>query len=164
MAPQSDWIKIGQIVASFGLKGQVKVKSLTDFPSRFEKGSRLRLKGEWVEVEACRWQDGRPVLQLSGVRNIDQAQALKWEYLEIPASSLPTLSEEEFMLDDLLGLQVITTEGVVLGQLDSVMNMPAQDVLVVGTIMIPAVKQFVKRIDLESGTIEVALIPGMIES
>ncbi|MFN8220950.1 MAG: ribosome maturation factor RimM [Fimbriimonadales bacterium] len=159
-----DWVSIGQIVGAFGLKGQVKVKPLTDFPSRFEPGTRLRIDGEWYEVEKVTWNNDRPLVKLDRVKKREQAEALQWKYLEVPASSLPELEEDEFLVEDLLGMKVISTDGNELGVVDDILNMPAQDILVVGKLMIPVVKEFVKDIDLDGETIKVELIPGMLET
>ena len=157
----SDWIKIGQIVSTFGLKGQVKVKPLTDFAQRFDKGSRVRLNEGWVEVEKATWQDGRLILKLSGINKIEDAKALQWAYLEIPSSSLPNLEEDEFLLTDLVGLSVVDQHGKQLGLVQDILTLPAQDVLVVNEIMIPFVKEFISEVDLPGKTIKVNLIEGM---
>jgi 16S rRNA processing protein RimM len=136
---------------------------MTDFLERFEKGSKLRLKGEWVEVESCTIHKKRPLLKLSGVRGLTAAEALQWEYLEIPESQKPELDEDEFLSDDLVGMKVITIEGQELGEVDAVITMPAHDVIQIGELLIPAVREFVKDIDFESGVMTVALIPGMLE-
>jgi 16S rRNA processing protein RimM len=146
-------------VGAFGLKGQLKVDSLTDFLERFEPGARLLLRGEWVEVEAMSIHKGRPLLKLRGVDNITAAEKLQWEYLE--ALGRPELDEDEFLAEDLVGLKVMTEAGEELGVVDEVLPYPAQDILKVGEIMIPLVKEFVKNIDEPSGTITVHLIPGM---
>ena len=75
--------------------------------------------------------------------------------------SVPELDEDEYFTEDLLDLEVFTTSGEKLGVVDDVLPYPAHDTLQVGEILIPVVKQFVKKIDLEEGRIEVELIPGM---
>jgi 16S rRNA processing protein RimM len=102
---------------------------------------------------------GRPLIKLRGIDDVTAAEALQWEYLE--ATGRPELDEDEFLADDLIGLSVVTIEGETLGTIDDVMPYPAQDVLQVGEIMIPMVKQFVKEVDLEKGSVTVQLIPGM---
>src|SRR6185369_11071334 len=96
----SEFIKVGRIVNTFGLKGQVKVELLTDFPDRLSKGHRLRLKDDWVDVEASSWQRDRLLLKLSGVDSIDQAKALQWEYLHA-IDEAPEMEEGEFLVSDL---------------------------------------------------------------
>ena len=152
-------VRVGQIVGTFGLKGQLKVVPLTDYMERFEVGSRLLLKGEWVEVEKMAIHKNRPLIRLAGVHNLAAAEALKWEYLE--AIGRPELDDDEYLTEDLLDLRVVTDTGEELGVVNDVMNYPAHEVLVVGEIMIPLVKEFVKEIDLDEERITVHLIPGM---
>jgi 16S rRNA processing protein RimM len=155
--------RIGQIVGAFGLKGMVKVEPLTDFMDRFKKGSRLRLKDDWVQVEEFTIHKNRPLLKLSGVNNATAAEQLQWEYLEIPASAKPELDDDEYLSEDLIGLKVVTVEGQELGEIDDVIPMPAHDVIQIGELLIPAVHEFVKDIDFDTNTMTVKLIPGMLE-
>lgn len=153
-------LRIGQIVGVFGLRGEVKVAPLTDFPSRFSVGTRVRIGDAWSSIAACRWHKGRPILLLEGVDSIEAAERLKWVFLETVETPAP-LDTDEYLTRDLLGLTVETAQGEVLGRVDDVERYPAQDVLVVGQIRIPAVKAFVKRVDLEAGRMVVELLPGM---
>jgi 16S rRNA processing protein RimM len=154
---------VGRIVGAFGLKGELKVEPLTDFLERMHKGSRLRLKDEWVTVESFRLHKDRPLLKVSGIDDVTAAQALQWEELFSANTERPALEEDEFLTEDLIGLQVVTVEGTELGEVDDVLPLPAHDVLQIGELMIPAVKEFVKDVDLEAGKITVKLIPGMID-
>lgn len=158
---QSKYVRVGRIVGAHGLKGQVKVEILTDFPERLDAGSRLRLKDDWVTVKAAQIHKNRLLLKLEGVNNIEAAQALQWEYLDALVEARPELEEDEFLTSDLLGMAVVTVEGESLGAVEEVMRLPAQDVLRIGEIMIPAVKEFVKGIDVKGRVITVQLIPGM---
>lgn len=155
-------MRVGQIVGVWGLKGHVKVEPLTNISSRFEKGSRLRLGEDWVEVEDCVWQKDRPYLKLSGVDSPEQAKLLQWKYVEAKDEK-PKLEMGEYLTNDLIGLRVETENGELLGKVDDVLAMPAHDVLVVGQIMIPATKEFVLDVDIEGGIILVRLIEGMRE-
>jgi 16S rRNA processing protein RimM len=152
---------VGRIVGAFGIKGEVKVEPLTDFLERLHKGARLRLKDDWVTVESFRMHKHRPLLKLSGIDDPETAQALQWQVLESTSEEEPELGEDEFLTDDLIGMKVVTVEGEELGEVDDVLPMPAHDVLQVGEILIPAVKEFVKMIDFDAETITVQLIPGM---
>lgn len=154
-------VRVGRIVGVHGLKGEVKVEILTDFVERLDQGRRLRLQGNWVTVENARFQSGRLVLKLSGIEDVEAAKGLQWEFLEGPADERPELEEDEYITADLIGLRVMTAEGEEIGKVDDVLLMPAHDVLVVGHMMIPAVKQFVKAVDLVKGQITVELIGGM---
>lgn len=155
-------VRIGQIVGAFGLRGELKIEPLTDFWERFQKGARLRLRGDWVTVESYREHKNRPLLKLSGVNDATGAEALQWEYLEAILTDGPELDEDEYMTDDLIGLRVVSTDGRELGVVDEVLSLPAHDVLQIGEILIPAVKEFVKDIDLDAEVITVQLIPGLL--
>lgn len=156
-------LRVGQIVSTHGLKGQVKVMLLTDFEDRLAKGKRLKLKEDWVTVESVGHHKERLILKLSGVETIDQAKLLQWEYLSVLGDEEPEMDEDEFLVSDLEGMKVRTVDGVELGVVDEVAAYPAQDILVIGELMIPLVKQFVKDIDLENEVITVELLEGMLD-
>jgi len=162
MAKAKPFVRVGQIVGAHGLKGQVKVQPLSDFFDYFEPGSRLRLNDTWVEVKEAQVHKNRLLLKLVGISDRNQAEALQWAYLEAQAEEVE-LEEDEYRADDLVGLHVFTTDGEDLGKVQEVLPLPAQDVLQVGTLMIPLVKQFIKNIDLDQKRITVELIPGMRE-
>lgn len=160
--PNTDPVRIGQIVGAFGLKGELKIDPLTDFWERFQKGSRLRLKGQWVTVESYREHKNRPMVKLTGIESATAAEKLQWEYLEAIIVDTPELDDDEYLTDDLIGMQVVTTEGRVLGEVDDVIENPAHDILQIGDILIPVVKEFIKDIDLDKEIITVELIPGLL--
>lgn len=158
----SEFVQVGRIVGAFGLKGQVKVELLTDFEERLSKGRRLRLKDDWVTVESSAWHKKHLLLKLEGINDISKAETLQWEYLSAPPDDLE-LDEDEFLVSDLEGLRVVTTDGQELGEVDEVAAYPAQDILVIGELMVPLAKEFVKDIDLDKGVITVELLEGMLE-
>jgi len=139
--PSNDWLRIGQIVGGFGLKGQVKVKPLTEFLDRFRKGGRLRLNDDWVTIESISEHKNHLLLKLSGVEDLSAAEKLQWAFLECPATQKPKLEKDEYFTSDLVGLTVFTQDGENLGAVNEVLPSPAHDVLVVGEVMIPAVRQ-----------------------
>ena len=157
----AEFIRVGQIVGAFGLKGEVKVEPMTDFVDRFKRGTRLRLNGEWITVESSREHKGRPLVKLEGINDMSAAEKLQWQYLEAASKKGLELDEDEYLFDDLIGLRVVTTNGEDLGEVEDVLPYPAHDVLEVGELMIPMVDQFIKRIDLENKQITVDLLPGM---
>lgn len=159
----SEFLRVGQIVGAFGLKGQVKVLPMTDFLERFQKGARLRLNEGWVEVETFSIHKERPLIKFRGINDIASAEKLQWAYLEVPVPERPELDDDEFLTEDLIGLRVSTVDGIELGKIDDVVAMPAHDVIKIGELLIPAVLEFVKDVDLEAGTMTVKLIPGMID-
>ena len=159
----NEFVRVGQIVGAFGLKGELKVEPMTDFEDRFLPGSRLRLNGDWVTVQSMRVHKDRPLIKLTGINDLTAAETLKWKYLEAAPKQEADLPDDEYLVDDLMGLTVVTTAGEELGEVDDILPYPAQDVLQVGDMLIPMVKQFIKKVDLDKGVIEVELLPGMQE-
>lgn len=157
----SQTIRVAQIVGPFGIKGLLKLKLLSDFPERFEAGRRLLMNGDWVVIEESAVHKNQIIVRLSGVNDRTAAEALQWVYLDAIADERPELGDDEYLTDDLMGLQVVTPEGRILGKVDRVDAYPAHDLLVVGKLLIPAVKEFVNDVDLDAERIVVSLIPGM---
>jgi 16S rRNA processing protein RimM len=162
MSEAREFIKVGQIVAPHGLKGGVRVTVLTDFLERFDEGAVLYIQGRRHTIKDVAWHKGQVRLHLSGVRKLEEAEALKWAYLEVPKADAPTLEEGQYMTKDLIGLRAIAPDGTAIGVIEDVQRSPAQDLLVVAGGLVPAVKEFVKDIDLKEKTITLALIPGML--
>jgi 16S rRNA processing protein RimM len=159
----SQTVPIGQIMGAFGIKGWVKVKVLTDFAERFDVGRRVRIDGEWQVIENAQIHNNQLVLKLSGIPDRNRAEELYLAKIEAMDGERPELEKDEYLTRDLIGMAVVTKEGEALGHVDEVMAMPAHDILVVGEIMIPAVKAFVKKVDLKARRITVVLIEGMRE-
>jgi 16S rRNA processing protein RimM len=152
-------VRIGQIVGAFGLKGQVKVEALTNFESRFDEGNTVFIDDKPYIIRKFQSHKNRPLISLKGVDKIDQAEALQWKYME--AEGEPELDDDEFLIEDLIGLKVITDTGEQLGVVDDIEDYPAHQVVIVGPIMIPLVDEFVTEIDLDEEIMRVKLIYGM---
>lgn len=153
-------VRVGQIVGPFGIKGGLKVVPLTDFPERFDKGSLLYLGGEPRKVATSYWHKTQARITFDEVRTIEQAEALKWKYLTVPATEKPKLEDDEFLASDLIGLSVVEN-GEVIGVVDEIVHAPAHDLIRIGDTLIPCVHHFVKSVDLGAKRIVVELIDGM---
>lgn len=159
--PPEDNILIGRIVGPHGIRGGVRVQVLTDFPERFEAGRDLFVGNEVRQIKKVMWHKDQVRLDLVGITTREQAEALKWVELSVPASDLPELDEDEFLVSDLMGLPVFEEDGTPLGPIRDILSTPAHEILVVGEILIPAVEAFITEIDLEKGRVYVRLIDGM---
>jgi len=157
-----EFVRVGQIVGAFGLKGELKVEPLTDADDRFLAGTRLRLNGDWVTVKSMRMHKGRPLVKIDGIEDMTAAEKLRWQYLEAPPLTEADMEEGEYLVEDLIGMKVITVEGDDIGKVEDVLPYPAQDVLKVGEVLIPMVEEFVIEVDLEKEIITVKLLPGML--
>lgn len=172
-----DWSwTIGEIVAPFSRFGEVKVRMETDFPDRFARLSQVCLRrpsGEarLYRVEGVRLHKGQALLKLEGVNSISDAEMLRNWRVQVRREEAVALPENEFYIHDLLGCDVVTAEGKALGPLTSVLRGGAHDVYVVGSgkeeILLPAIKEVVKRVDMAARRIIVTptagLLPGEAE-
>lgn len=166
-------INVGEITGAHGIKGQVKVASLTDFPEvRFAKGSKLYSPklGRDVTVEACSQHKGLYLLSLSGLTDRDVAQSLLHSYLQVGIDELPELPQGEYYHFQLIGLQVWENERL-LGEITEIMQTGANDVYVItapegqkpSEILLPALKSCILGVDLAAGRMNVAIPEGLID-
>jgi len=164
--PTPGYVAVGRIAGLWGLRGDLKVESLTDFPQRFDTGRSVCLGGVAHTIERCRWQRGRPVLKLAGVDSAAAAESLRNRLLEVPEDELLPLSEGSYYHFQILGLQVRTTSGETLGRVEQIISTGSNDVFVVrgprGEVLIPAVDDVVLRVDPQAGNIEVEAVDGLM--
>lgn len=142
--------------------------SQTDFPERFEAGSKVFIEREEppFTIESCRWQKGQAVLKLIGVNDRDQAENLQGRYVRVPGDQLAELEEDQYYLFQIIGLRAVTEEGRELGTISDVLQTGANDVYVVptanGELLLPAIGEVIKQVDLASGKLTVHLLPGLM--
>lgn len=163
-------IAIGQILKPQGLRGELKVAVLTDFPDRLEGLPELYVQGESEprRVESWRFHGAFWVVKLSGCDNIDAAETLRNRQLEIPATETRPLSGDQHYLFEIIGLGVRTEEGRWLGKVAAITRSPAHDLWLVersagGELAVPAVAAVIRRVDLAAGEITVRLPEGLEE-
>ncbi|MPZ48000.1 MAG: 16S rRNA processing protein RimM [Dehalococcoidia bacterium] len=155
---------VGRVLVPHGIRGEVKVEPLTDFPERFDAGGRVWIEGAARLIERSRPQDRNLILKLQGVDTRDAAEALRGKELMLPEA--PPIDEPgRFYQHDILGLRVEDAAGEKLGVIADILSTGANDVYVVrgerGELLLPAVEDVVKQIDLTSGSIIVELLPGL---
>jgi 16S rRNA processing protein RimM len=167
-----EFVVIGQVGRPHGLKGEVKVSLLTDFPERFEENDRFLIRfpdahTEWMSDAAHRWQGNNLLIRFEGTDSREAAEKLRGATVEIERSACHELPEGEFYIADLIGLRVRTEQGDRIGVLKDVIQQGLQDLYLVQNgsreIFIPAVREFVTKIDLETGEIVINPIEGLLD-
>lgn len=159
------YLVIARIVSPHGIRGEVKAQIITDFPERFASTSAVYVGPEHrrYELEGFRFHDDAVVLKLRGVDTLDQAERLRGQTVEVPEEEAVKLPPDHFFWHQVLGLEVVTTEGEVLGKVDEILETGSNDVYVVhgprGEVLIPAIKQVIKSVDLAKGVMTVELMP-----
>ncbi len=167
-----EYLTIGEIVNVHGVHGAVKVIPLTDDPARFKKLKTVRVvhRGSVKEytVESIQIQSKFVIVKFAGISDRDVAAGLRGAEIEINRKEAVSLPEDSYFICDLIGCRVIEPDGSVLGIIDDVFSTGSNDVYSVKdeqgrNIMLPAIAQVIKTVDVAKGEIHVELLPGLKE-
>jgi 16S rRNA processing protein RimM len=158
---------VGRILAPWGIRGEVKVQVLTDFPERFAPRKVVYLNTIPLEIERCRPHKQHMVVKLATIDSVEAAEKLRGQDLTIPSSELYPLPAGQYYTFQLIGLKVVTTRGQTLGRITDIMSTASNDVYIVegkrGEILIPAIEDVVKSIDLKKGKMVIEEIEGLLD-
>ncbi len=166
-----DFLRVGVITQTHGIKGEVKVFPTTDDPRRFDdlKEVIVAMKREQpvLTVKSVKYFKQYVILQFEGYEDINLVQKfLKCDLLVTRENAIP-LEKGEFFICDLVGLKVVTDEGETLGTLKDVMQTGANDVYVVDgangkEILIPSIPECILEKNPDAGFIKVHLLKGLL--
>lgn len=164
-----DFISIGKIVNTHGHRGEVRVLPLTDFPERFIETDRVQVSTAagriTLTIENARPHQKYFIVKFKEVQDMNAALALKGGLLQITRDELMELPEGTFYIFDIVGLSVYDSAGAFLGKVSDIIKTGANDVYVVETgskpILVPALKQVVKEINLAGQRMVVELPEGL---
>ena len=167
------YLAVGRIIAPHGIRGEVKVEVLTDFPERFKPGFHAFLgvgsedpAARPVKIVAVRPHKGGLLVKLDIVPDRTAAELVRDRYLLIPEAEAMPLGDHENYLHDLIGLQVATTDGRLLGTLTEVLFTKANDVYVLsgpeGEMLLPAIRDVVLQVDVPARRMVVTLPEGLL--
>jgi len=163
---EPEYVTIGQILAPWGIKGKLKVEVVTDFPQRFAPSSKIYINQQPMTIDATEWHKGKAIIKLSTIDSIEDAQRLRGQPIEIHHSQLQPLPQGQYYHFQLIGLEVQTTQGELLGNITEILTAESNDIYVVngarGEILIPAIEDVVKSIDLNKGRIVIEPIEGLL--
>ncbi len=166
-----EFISIGAIGKAHGINGQFYVIALSDDPEQYRelKSVYLNFKGTRTicAVENIRFTHDRILLKLEGIDDRSTLESHRGALLERERHELRPLSEDEYFIFDLIGLTAKTVQGERIGKLTDILNLPAHDVYVIRNeaeeILIPAISNFIRRIDLKQGEVIVDPIDGLLD-
>lgn len=166
------YMAIGMISSAHGLRGEVKVELHTDFPERFAPDVEVYL-GEELDktvINSARPHQGQLLVQFRGKETRESAEDLRGLWVFIPEDEAVDLDEDTYFVHDIIGLSVQTSEGRLLGTVTEVLFTGANDVYVVETpdeprkeILLPAIADVIKKVDLDQGILTVDLLPGLLD-
>jgi len=160
-APKNDMICVGALAGSYGIRGEVRLKSFCAQPEEIETYSPLTSEdgSQSFSLTLSRAVKGGFCGRIQGVETKEQADALKGVRLFTTRDQLPTLPSDEYYHADLIGVEVFDTGGALLGTVKSVQNHGASDLLELtgaglkGTVFLPFTLAAVPTVDLEQGRI-----------
>lgn len=157
-------VVVGKVRRAVGLKGNVLVAATGDDPSRFAPGTVLWIAGDpfrEIRVREMRPSGQAYSVAFDGVNTIEEAQRLRGADLLIEARKLPPLPEGTYYHFEVIGLEVLDADGVSLGRVESILETGSNDVYCVGKgkeeILVPAVREYVAKVDLPAGRIHLAV-------
>jgi 16S rRNA processing protein RimM len=163
---------VGKIVRPVGIRGEMKVVPLTDELDRFQRLKQVTMgktaeEAVPVRVEHARLQGRAVVVKLESVESIEAAEQCRDQYLFIDEPRAAKSRRGSYLVDDIIGCQVVTAAGRVVGTVADVLSMPANDVWVVRDgakeYLFPAVRALLKSVDVERKRIEVEDLEGLFE-
>lgn len=168
-----DLLLIGQIFAPFGVRGQLKLKAITDRPDHIARVVRtvyLQHGSTLTEHTLTRLHEHKPgllILTLREVTDRDAAEALRGAEVYIRESEAAPLDEDEYFLHQLVGLIAFTNTGITIGTVREVLTTGAGEVLVIARegqpdALVPMVRQFIAELDLANQRIVINPLEGLL--
>jgi len=171
MIDPDDYIFVGKLGRTIGINGSLTIVPLTSFPERFGKMKKFFLTSDKktpfeLEVEEISYQDSRIIVKLKGIDSEAKAKELTGYRITVHKKDRVKLPKDYYFIEDLLLCEVFEKNGNLIGKMKDVMDMSSNDIYAVDykgqDVLIPAISQFVKDIDIENKRITVELINGML--
>ena len=164
-----DYLQVGAITSTHGLRGEVKVFPTTDDPGRYDD-----LEQVWADmgremkpltVERVKYFKQFVIVKFRGLDTIEAVEPYVKKELYVTRADAVSLEENEYFIADLIGMEVLDEEGSSLGRISQVLSTGANDVYVVTggerEILIPAISQCILEVDVAGGSMRVHLLEGL---
>ena len=167
-----DMLRVGVIASTHGVRGEVKVFPTTDDPGRFKQLKEVILDtGKEhlpLEIQQVKFFKNMVILTFKGYDNINDIEKYKSKDLLIPRDQAVELEPDEYFITDLIGLEVRTEDGEILGTMKDVLETGANDVYVVQMkdgkeLLLPAIGDCILNVDLEQGIMTVHILDGLMD-
>ncbi len=172
---KDEYIVLGKIVNTHGVKGKLRVKPYVDSLDQLINRRTLKIRDSQNNIKEYTVKSAGPhknfvLVKIRGVNNLEQAQSLLGCDIVIERKELETLPKGEYFWVDIIGMKVFTLEGKELGVVKSIFRTGSNDIYVVESkifekekeILIPAIEDVVKKVDLEKNVIIVDLVEGLL--
>lgn len=165
-------LRVGVITRTHGIRGEVKVYPTTDSPLRFNEIEEVMLKNgprkERLRIQEARYFKNLVILKFEGIDSMNDAELLRGGELYIDRSQGEELSENEYYIADIIGMEVVTEEGEPVGQVKDVLETGANDVYLVKRegkkdLMLPAIRDCIRGVDIENNRMTVHILDGLAD-
>lgn len=165
-------LKVGIISNTHGIRGEIKVFPTTDDPKRYLDLEEVILdtgkEKKKMEIEKVRFYKNMVILKFKGIDDINEVLPYRQKNLYVTREQAVPLKENEYFIADLIGLAVVSDEGEELGEVTDVIQSAANDIYVIKKkgmpeLLVPAIKDCIKKVDVEAGSMEIHLLPGLRE-
>ena len=165
-----EFLQVGVISSTHGIRGEVKVFPTTDDPARFKKlknvlldTGRERLE---LEVQSVKFFKQFVIVKFRGIDNINDIEKYKGKSLLVPREDAVELGEDEYYIADLMGMEVFTEEGR-FGVLKDVMETGANEVYIIdadehGEVLVPAIHDCILDVNIEEKVMKIRLLDGLV--
>lgn len=169
---ETELIAIGQIEKPFGVRGEVRVRSLSDVPGRFEGLTQVTLvapsgRALVTGVTRVRGNGNSYVLGFDAFTTPEEAAVFRGGLIKIPRDQAAPLPAGQYYEFDLIGMAVMDETGLLLGTLEEVLETASNHVFMVRRegreILIPAIKDAVASVDVKSRTMTIRSVKGLME-
>lgn len=166
------FLQVGVISSTHGVRGEVKVFPTTDDKTRFQELKEVILdtgkEQITLEIQNVRYFKQMVILKFRGIDNINDIERYKGRPLLVKREQAIPLEENEYYVADLIGMEVLTEDGVRFGRLMDVMETGANDVYVIQTnnqkeVLIPAIRDCILNVDPENKQMTIHLMKGLIQ-
>lgn len=167
-----EYLQIGEIVNTHGIKGEVKIIPLTDSQERFDELDWIYIDRngslDKFEIESIKHIRNSVILKLKDVDTVEAAEAMKGLFLVVDRKNAVKLPSHSYFVCDILGCEVQDMTGTSYGKLTEVLHTGSNDVYVVKNedgreLLLPALKSVIREVSVEAGVIKVVIPEGLLE-
>ena len=170
---KENYFKVGTIVNTHGIRGEVKILAITDFAAeRFKKGAALQIETKQgfvpVKVQSSRLHKNMWLVLFEGVNNINDIEKYKTDDVYVYGESRDTLGDDEYYYDEIIDSRVFDLEGHDIGVVSEIMTTGANDVWIVkrpgqSDALIPMIDDVVKTVDVANKRITIDALEGLLD-
>lgn len=167
-----DLLQVGAIASTHGVRGEVKIYSMTDDVNRFRELKEVYLdtgkEMKLLHIQSCKFFKNQPILKFEEFNNINDIEGYKRCGLYVNRENAIQLAPNEFFVADMIGATVYEENEKVLGTLIDVLETGANDVYVVKRengkeVLLPAIKDCIKSFNIEEKRMDVVVMKGLLD-